>query len=178
MLLVAAFALAGAGLCFAAEISPQKEPAAAAGDLFGDFDDAKGYPSAESLRALLTQVSGEPYEVAERGNGIGRSAAFPVLRGWRRRGRRAGPCGFRSSIRSNFRCIWLALGGITLQVLPRVSAVLGGLWHDASRASRGPRSMPFGPRARIITGAWGIGTVEIHVRGWLLLPLCAATWRS
>ncbi len=44
--------LAGAGLCLAAELAPQKEAPAVAPGPFGDFDDAKGYPSAEALRAM------------------------------------------------------------------------------------------------------------------------------
>ena len=157
--------LAGAGLCFGGEISPQKEAPAVAPGPFGDFDDAKGYPSAEALRAVLAQVSGEPYEISE-------------AKKWDRPMRRISglvrlgtpwPAGLalRLSILDpqQFQLhLWSGARGVTLRYYPEYQQCWAA--YGAAREPGKPRPAEYAlwATSEDYYRRCGIGAVEIHIQ--------------
>jgi hypothetical protein len=159
--------LAGAGVCLGDAASlPQKDAPAAASGLFDDFDDAKEYPSAETLRGLLVQTPGEPYEIAE-------------ARKWEKPIRRISgllrmnsPWSTGSALRlsildpQQFQLhLFSGTQGVTLRYYPEYHQTWGA--YGTTREAGKPRPAEFAlwATSEDYYRRCGVGTVELHVQG-------------
>ncbi len=144
---------------------PQKEAPAAASGLFDDFDDAKEYPSAETLRGLLAQVPGEPYEVAE-------------ARKWEKPIRRISgllrlnsPWPVNSALRlsildpQHFQLhLWSGAQGVTLRYYPEYHQTWGAYGTTREGGKPRPAELALWATSEDYYRRSGIGTVELHVQ--------------
>jgi outer membrane protein assembly factor BamB len=158
--------LLGVSVCLGNPVSlPQKETPAVASALFDDFDDAKEYPSTETLRGLLAQVPGEPYEVAD-------------ARKWEKPIRRVSglsrlnsPWPANSALRlsildsQNFQLhLWSGAQGVTLRYYPEYHQTWGAYGTTREGGKPRPAELALWATSEDYYRRVGIGTVEIHIQ--------------
>jgi len=156
----------GAGLCLGdGGSSPPRDALPLASPLFDDFDDAKEYPTVETLRSLLAPVPGEAGEIAENRKGekpIRRiSGLFRLNPPWQ------APLALRLSIldAQHFQLhLWTGTLGVTLRYYPDYHQTWAAYGASREAGKSRPAEMTLWATSEDYYRRAGVGTVELHLQ--------------